>query len=97
MAENQGSPSVTRTALAAILVQARTRWPGQRRRELEHALLAKTESDIRRLDERIDALIDALALVSDYLGQPDAALKFRSLHTEAPPAMPMLRLVRGQP
>ena len=67
------------------------------RRQQEYARLALTELDIRRLDERIDVLIDVLAQVCDYSGQPDAAREFRALVGRLPgPPEPVLRLVRGQ-
>jgi uncharacterized membrane protein len=75
------------------------RWRAGRprlRRQQEYARLALTELDVRRIDERIDALLDVLAQVCDYSGQHDAALEFRALCTEPAPAEPVLRLVRGQ-
>jgi hypothetical protein len=68
------------------------------RRQQEYARLALTELDIRRLDERIDALLAVLAQVCDYSGQPDAARDLRALSSD-PDATeaPVLRLVRGQP
>jgi hypothetical protein len=83
--------------LAGVLVRVRGRRPGLRRQQ-EYARLALTELDIRRLDDRIDALLSVLAQVCDYSGQPDAAKEFRSLCSEPAPAeAPLLRLVRGQP
>jgi hypothetical protein len=69
------------------------------RRQQEYARLALTELDVRRLDERIDALLDVLAQACEFSGQPDAAREFRALCTQPPPAPaePVLRLVRGQP
>lgn len=96
MTENAAPPSGARSAVAGTLVRLRLRRPGLRRQQ-ENARLAMTELDIRRLDERIDALLNVLALVCDYSGQPDAARQFRSLRTEPGPAEPVLRLVQGQP
>jgi hypothetical protein len=83
--------------MAGVLLRARASRPGLRRQQ-EYARLALTELDVRRLDARIDALLDVLAQVCDYSGQPDAAREFRSLCTEPQaPVEPLLRLVRGQP
>ncbi|MGO8961101.1 MAG: hypothetical protein ACLQFR_27595 [Streptosporangiaceae bacterium] len=78
-----------------VLSRCQAWWPGSRRRR-EFSRLALTELDIRRLDERIDALLDVLAQVCDYSGQPEAAEEFRALSGEPVPAVPDLRLVRGQ-
>jgi hypothetical protein len=83
--------------VAGVLARVRARRLGLRRQR-EYARLALTELDVRRLDERIDALLSVLAQVCDYSGQPDAAREFRSLCSEPAPAeTPVLRLVRGQP
>lgn len=75
----------------------RARRPGLRRQR-EYARLALTELDVRRLDDRIDALLSVLAQICDYSGQPDAAREFRSLCSEPAAAeAPVLRLVHGQP
>ena len=68
------------------------------RRQREYARLALTELDVRRLDDRIDALLSVLAQICDYSGQPDAAREFRALCSEPAPAeAPVLRLVHCQP
>jgi len=95
MAETATPASVVRSAIAGVVLRCRARWPGTRRQR-EHARLALTELDIRRLDERIDTLLKVLAQVCDYSGQPDAARQFRSLCTESAPPPPMLRLVRDE-
>jgi hypothetical protein len=91
-------PRPVRSAVAGLLLRWRASRPGLRRQQ-EYARLALTELDVRRIDERIDALLDVLAQVCDYSGQPEAAREFRSLCTEPPAAQaePVLRLVRGQP
>jgi hypothetical protein len=97
MAETVARPLAVRAALAGTLLRMRARRPGLRRQQ-EYARLALTELDIRRLDDRIDALLSVLAQVYEYSGQPDAAREFRSLCSEPVPAeAPVLRLVRGQP
>jgi hypothetical protein len=97
MAETGARPRAVRAALAGVLLHARARRPRLQRQQ-EYARIALTELDIRRLDERIDALLGVLAQVCDYSGQPDAAREFRALSTEATAAeAPVLRLVRGQP
>ena len=99
MAETAARPLAIRAALAGVLLRMRARRPRLRRQQ-EYARLALTELDIRRLDERIDALLGVLAQVCDYSGQPDAAREFRALRTEPAQAeapAPVLRLVRGQP
>jgi len=77
---------------AEVCSDRRDRWPGRRRRE--YARLAMTEIDIRRLDERIDALLEVLAQVCDYSGQPAAAQELRSLSAQPAQAGPVLTLVR---
>jgi hypothetical protein len=93
-------PSTARAAVAGVLLRCRA-WRPRLRRQQEYARLALTELDVRRLDERIDGLLDVLAQVCDYSGQSEAAREFRSLCSEefAQPAeqAPVLRLVRGQP
>ncbi len=69
-------------------------WPGSRRRR-EFGRLALTELDVRRLDERIDALLEVLAQVCDYSGQPDVADELRALSGAPAPVEPVLRLVHG--
>jgi hypothetical protein len=97
MAETAARPHVVRAALAGILLRMRARRPRLRRQQ-EYARLALTELEIRRLDERIDALLGVLAQLCDYSGQPDAAREFRALSSRAgPPGAPVLHLVRGQP
>jgi hypothetical protein len=97
MAETGARPHAVKVALAGVLLRVRARRPRLRRQQ-EYARLALTELDVRRLDERIDALLGVLAQVCDYSGQPDAAREFRSLCSEAAGAdAPVLRLVRGQP
>ncbi len=90
MAEVSG-PSAFLTTAIGVLGRYVPRWPGSgRRREL-----ARTELDIRRLNERIDALLDLLSQIFDYSGQPDEAQEFRDLSCKPAPAEPVLRLVRG--
>jgi hypothetical protein len=97
MAEGAARPHAIRAALAGVILRVRARRPRLRRQQ-EAARLALTELDIRRLDERIDALVGVLAQVCDYSGQPDAACQFRALGSQPERAeVPMLRLVRGQP
>src|SRR5215472_14095490 len=75
------------------------RAPRSRRRD-EYARLAFTELDIRRLDDRIDHLLEILAQLCDYSGQFDAAADFRGLAVRQPEPEPeperQLRLVPGQ-
>jgi hypothetical protein len=68
--------------------------PWARRRQ-EYARLAYTELDIRRLDERVDSLIEVLAQLCDYSGQFDAAEDFRALSGRQPEPERQLRLVEG--
>jgi hypothetical protein len=97
MAETAARPLAVRAALAGVLLRVRAMRPRLRRQQ-EYARLALTELDVRRLDERIDALLGVLAQVCDYSGQPDAAREFRALCSDhAPAEAPVLRLVRGQP
>lgn len=70
-------------AIASELRQLRANAPWARRRE-EYARLAFTELDIRRIDDRIDCMLEILARLCDYSGQFDAADDFRAL-TEYPP------------
>jgi hypothetical protein len=83
-------------AIAAELRSLRDNAPWIRRRE-EYARLAFTELDIRRLDDRIDYLLEVLAQLCDYSGQYDAAQDFRSLAARQPEPEPerQLRLVHG--
>jgi hypothetical protein len=64
------------------------------RRRREYARLAYAEMDVRRLDDRIDGLLDLLAQLCDYSGQFDAAEEFRELSSYPPEPDPPLRLVR---
>jgi uncharacterized membrane protein len=97
MAETVVRPRAVRSALAGVVLRLRASRPRLRRQQ-EYARLALTELDIRRLDERIDAVLGVLAQVCDYSGQPDAAREFRALSSEAESAeAPVLRLVHGQP
>jgi len=86
-------------AIAAELRYLRDNAPWIRRRE-EYARLAFTELDIRRLDDRIDYLLEVLAQLCDYSGQYDAAQDFRALAARPPEPEPeperQLRLVPGQ-
>lgn len=84
-------------AIAAELRHLRDNAPWARRRE-EYARLAFTELDVRRLDDRIDCLLEVLAELCDYSGQFDAAEDFRALSVRAPEPEPEppLRLVHGQ-
>jgi hypothetical protein len=96
MAEIGTRARTARAAVEGAVLRLRARRPRLRRQQ-EYARLALTELDIRRLDERIDALIDVLAQACDYSGQPDAAREFRALVGEAPvQPEPVLRLVREQ-
>ena len=85
-------------AIAAELRYLRDKAPWIRRRE-EYARLAFTELDIRRLDDRIDYLLEVLAQLCDYSGQYDAAQDFRALAARPPEPEPeperQLRLVHG--
>jgi hypothetical protein len=81
--------------IAAELRYWRDNGPWARRRDME-ARLAYTELDIRRLDGRIDNLVEALAQLCDYSGQYDAADDFRELSIRPLEPEPQLRLVRGQ-
>lgn len=95
-AARQGLTSVLAAELRHLRDSAAwTRAPWTRRRD-EYARLAFTELDIRRLDDRIDLLLETLAQLCDYSGQFDAAEDFRALSCE--PAEPdrQLRLVQGQ-
>ena len=96
MAEIGVRPRAARAAVAGALLRLRAAGPRLQRQQ-EYARLALTELDVRRLDERIDSLLDVLALVCDNSGQPDAAREFRALVSQ-PPAQPepVLWLVRGQ-
>jgi len=83
-------------SIAAELRYLRDNAPWARRRD-EYARLAFTELDIRRLDDRIDYLLEVLAQLCDYSGQFDAAEDFRALEVNVPEAEPeperQLRLV----
>lgn len=94
---NKGSRERLRAAVAGALLRLRARRPDLRRHQ-ESARLALTELAIRRLEDRIDVLLDVLAQMSDSSGQPDAASQFRALSSQpqAVPSEPVLRLVRGQ-
>jgi hypothetical protein len=81
--------------IAAELRYWRDNGPWARRRD-EYARLAFTELDIRRLDDRMDTLIEVLAQLCDYSGQYDAADDFRSLSVRPQEREPQLRLVHGQ-
>jgi hypothetical protein len=88
-------------AIAAELRYWRANTPWARRRD-DGARLAFTELDVRRLDERIDGLLEVLAQLCDYSGQFDAAQDFRALSGRPPEPEPepeperQLRLVQGQ-
>jgi hypothetical protein len=90
-ADRQGLTAV----IAAELRHWRDNAPWLRRRG-EYARLAFTELDIRRLDDRIDTLIDVLAQLCDYSGQVDAGDDFRALSGRPPELDRQLRLVEGQ-
>jgi hypothetical protein len=83
------------TAIAAELRLWRDNTPWARRRA-EYSRLAFTELDIRRLDERIDTLLEVLAQLCDYSGQYDAAEDFRVLSERPPEPERQLHLVPGQ-
>jgi len=74
-----------RAAAAGVLLRLRARRPRLQRQQ-EYARLAMTELDIRRLDARIDAVLDVLARLCESAGQPDAAREFRSAATGLPAA-----------
>ena len=93
MAEVSG-PSAFLTTAIGVLGRGLPRWPRSGRRR-EFGRLARTELDIRRLNERIDALLDLLWQIYDNSGQPDEAQEFRDLSCQPAPAEPVLRLVRG--
>jgi uncharacterized membrane protein len=98
MAETAARPLAVKAALAGVVLRMQARRPRLRRQQ-EYARLALTELEVRRLDERIDALLGVLAQVCDYSGQPDVAREFRALCNEPAPAEtpgPVLRLVPGQ-
>lgn len=83
-------------SIAAELRHLRDNAPWTRRRD-EYARLACTELDIRRLDDRIDYLLEVMAQLCDYSGQYDAAEDFRALEVNALESEPaperQLRLV----
>jgi hypothetical protein len=92
-----------RQGLTSVIAARLRRWtdnapwiraPWTRRRD-EYARLAYTELDIRRLDERIDGLLEVLAQLCDYSGQFDAADDFRALSGRPPEPDRQLRLVPG--
>jgi hypothetical protein len=86
-------------AIASELRQLRASAPWTRRRE-EYARLAFTELDIRRIDDRIDSMLEVLARLCDCSGQFDAAEDFRALAEYPPEPEPeperQLRLVHRQ-
>jgi len=80
---------------SAIAAEVR-HWRGSRaRRRDERDGLTFTQLDARRIDDRIDTLVELLAQLSDYSGQYDAADDFRALSYRWEP-IPGLRLVEGQ-
>lgn len=87
-------------AIAAELRHLTANAPWARRRE-EYARLSFTELDIRRLDDRVDNLVELLAQLCDYSSQFDAADDFRALSGRIPEPEPeplpetQLRLVQG--
>jgi hypothetical protein len=95
MADAVAGPPAVRITAARAASRWLARLPWSRRRR-EYGRLALTELDIRRLDERIDALLDVLAQLCDYSGQPETAREFRALTSQPAPAERVLRLVRGQ-
>jgi hypothetical protein len=78
-----------------VLSRCQAWWPRSRRRR-ESGLRCAAESDIRRLDDRIDALLEVLVRAYDYSGQPEVAEEFRALSGAAAQPQPMLRLVHWQ-
>lgn len=88
-----------RQGLTAVITAELRYWrdngPWARRRD-EYARLAFTELDVRRLDDRIDTLLEVLAQLCDFSGQFDAADDFRALSGRPPEQEPQLRLVQGQ-
>jgi hypothetical protein len=88
-----------RQGLAGAIAAEIRNWYGQApwaRRRAECARLAYTELDVRRLDERIDTLLEVLAQLCDYSGQFDAAEDFRALSCQPSDPAPQLRLIQGQ-
>lgn len=83
------------SAITAELRHWKDSAPWARRRD-EYARLAYAEVDIRRLDDRIDYLLEVLAQLCDYSGQFDAADDFRALSAQPPEPDRRLRLVQGQ-
>lgn len=94
MADPAAPGPAVRTTGDGALPRCQAWWPGSRRRRTA-GRLALAELDIRKLDERIDDLLEVLAQVCDYAGQLEAAEEFRALYGEPAPAAPVLRLVRG--
>jgi len=92
------SHGAARQGLAGAIGAELRRWytcaPWARRRA-EYARLALIELDISRLDERIDVLLEALAVLCDCSRQFDAAADFRALASEASEPAPLLRLIQG--
>jgi hypothetical protein len=90
---------VARQGLACAIAAELRHWldgtPWARRRA-EYERLAYTELDIRRLDERIDTVLEVLAQLCDYSGQFDAAEDFRALSAQPPEPERQLRLIEGQ-
>ena len=93
MADQAATRPASRTTSVGVLSRRQTWWPGSRRRR-ESGRLALAELDISTLDERIDELLEVLAQMCDYSGQPEVAEEFRA--GEPAPAAPVLRLVPGQ-
>jgi hypothetical protein len=89
---------VARPRLADVMtagLRRRLRSAPWRRRREEYARLAFTELDVRRLEDRIELLIDVLAQLCDHSGQFDVADDFRALSGRPVPER-QLRLVEGQ-
>lgn len=89
------SPNVL-NACAAALQRWRIPRPGLRRQR-EYARIAFTEIDLRRLDQKVDDLLNVLAQLCDYSGQPEVAQDLRTMSRQTAPSEPLLRLVTGQP
>jgi hypothetical protein len=88
---------VARPRLADVITAGLLRFAGApwRRRREQHARLTFAELDVRRLEDRIETLIEVLAELCDCSGQFDVADDFRALSGRPAPDR-QLRLVEGQ-
>jgi hypothetical protein len=94
MADAPATPALRSTG-RSVLSRCQAWWPRSRRRR-ESGVCALAESDIRRLDDRIDALLEVLVQAYDYSGQPEVAADFRALSGAVAQPQPLLRLVHWQ-